>query len=147
MFKRLFAVGLLLVSGASMAQKQVDCSKMTPGQVRLVDDIETTCKKAAKPTAKDAADLIKKASTDAKRMIADTFKDPDSVKFRDLRISKDGAFVCGELNAKNSYGGYVGYTRFYSLWAVGLVHTEGSATFIESYLTNQCGYENTKPFK
>ena len=45
MFKHLFAVGLVLFSGAAFAQKQVDCSKMSPAQVRMVDDIETTCKK------------------------------------------------------------------------------------------------------
>ena len=38
-------------------------------------------------------------------------KDPDSVTFRKLVLRKNG-FFCGEYNAKNSYGGYVGYKRF-----------------------------------
>ena len=41
-------------------------------------------------------------------------KDPDSAKFQNLRIADfdGGKVVCGEINAKNSYGGYVGYKRF-----------------------------------
>lgn len=41
-------------------------------------------------------------------------KDPDSAKFQKLRIAdfEGGKVVCGEINAKNSYGGYVGYKPF-----------------------------------
>jgi hypothetical protein len=38
--------------------------------------------------------------------VADTLKDPDSARFRNQKS------VCGEVNAKNSYGGYVGFRRF-----------------------------------
>lgn len=49
----------------------------------------------------------------AKRNISDNFKDPDSAKFRDVIISKpDVPTLCGQVNAKNSYGGYVGYKLF-----------------------------------
>lgn len=39
--------------------------------------------------------------------------DPDSVKFRKLRFT-DFAYAawCGELNARNRLGGYVGWTKF-----------------------------------
>ncbi len=37
-------------------------------------------------------------------------KDPDSAKFRDEKLSRDA--LCGEVNAKNSMGGYTGYKRF-----------------------------------
>lgn len=50
----------------------------------------------------------------AKRSITRSFKDPDSALFRDLYISnKATPTLCGEVNAKNSYGGYVGYKRFF----------------------------------
>jgi len=41
-------------------------------------------------------------------------KDPDSAKFRNVRFVKYNArtVVCGEVNAKNSYGGYVGFENF-----------------------------------
>ncbi len=53
----------------------------------------------------------------AKQIAVHDLKDPDSAQFRDLvarNTGKDYA-VCGEINAKNSYGGYVGYRQFYVL--------------------------------
>lgn len=42
--------------------------------------------------------------------VLNQLKDPDSAKFRGERR---GAFaVCGEVNAKNSFGGYVGFRRY-----------------------------------
>ena len=43
-------------------------------------------------------------------------KDPDSAKFRNVRFVKynNQIVVCGEVNAKNSYGGYVGFSEFIS---------------------------------
>jgi zinc ribbon protein len=38
-------------------------------------------------------------------------KDPESVTFRNQVLRKNG-FFCGEFNAKNSSGGYVGFKRF-----------------------------------
>lgn len=50
----------------------------------------------------------------AKASIQRDLKDPDSAQFRNIRIEKfgNGKVICGEVNAKNSYGGYVGYRRF-----------------------------------
>ena len=48
-------------------------------------------------------------------------KDPESVKFKNIKIylgEKDGKpayFISGEVNAKNGYGAYVGYTEFASM--------------------------------
>ena len=41
-------------------------------------------------------------------------KDPSSVQFRrvEIKMFKGNRIVCGELNAKNSYGGYVGFKKF-----------------------------------
>ena len=39
-------------------------------------------------------------------------KDPDSAQFRNLRVSAGGVARCGEVNAKNSYGGYTGFRAF-----------------------------------
>lgn len=40
-------------------------------------------------------------------------KDPASAEFRNVFVSSSYA-VCGEVNAKNSFGGYSGYVRFIS---------------------------------
>lgn len=44
-------------------------------------------------------------------------KDPDSAEFRNVRFhqGKDGVpMTCGEVNSKNSFGGYGGFQRFIS---------------------------------
>jgi hypothetical protein len=51
-----------------------------------------------------------------REMVSATLKDPDSARFR----NQQG--ICGEANAKNSFGGYVGFQRFIMLRA-------GSALF------------------
>lgn len=38
-------------------------------------------------------------------------KDPESAKFRKLHRGVKG-IICGEVNSKNSFGGYTGFTRF-----------------------------------
>jgi len=46
--------------------------------------------------------------------VRNTLKDPESAKFRNVHVKKgSGAAVQGEVNAKNSYGGYIGFDRFY----------------------------------
>ncbi len=50
-----------------------------------------------------------------KKAFADRLKDPYSTKFKDVRIASDGT-MCGEVNAKNSYGAYIGYTTFNGLY-------------------------------
>lgn len=44
-------------------------------------------------------------------------KDPDSAKFGDIIASLDDGdlFICGFVNAKNSYGGYTGMQPFLGL--------------------------------
>jgi hypothetical protein len=50
----------------------------------------------------------------AKKEVAKDFLDPDSANFRGLFVLKDntGSSLCGEVNAKNKMGAYVGYRRF-----------------------------------
>lgn len=49
-----------------------------------------------------------------KKAIADTLKDPLSAQFRNVRLVQylDGAVICGDINGKNSYGAYVGFSDF-----------------------------------
>lgn len=46
--------------------------------------------------------------------LRETLKDPESAKFQNVRVVSyaGGRFACGEINAKNSLGGYVGYKPF-----------------------------------
>lgn len=47
----------------------------------------------------------------ARDLVAAQLKDPDSAEFGNLRPGK-GKVVCGEVNARNSFGGFAGMTPF-----------------------------------
>ena len=50
----------------------------------------------------------------AKENLTWDFKDPEAARFRGLFVSRmgDALILCGEVNAKNSYGAYIGFRRF-----------------------------------
>ncbi len=57
-----------------------------------------------------------------KKILKENLKDPDSAKFRNIQKPKkfwgksltirNSWLVCGEVNSKNSYGGYSGFERY-----------------------------------
>lgn len=67
---------------------------------------------AAPPSKKNPyADQIETAQS----MIKSQLKDPGSAQWKDVEvvIKKSGTkTICGQVNAKNSFGGYVGFKRF-----------------------------------
>ena len=52
-----------------------------------------------------------KLLAEAKEQVARQLLDPESARFRDLKIKGKDA-VCGEVNGKNRFGGYVGFQPF-----------------------------------
>lgn len=66
-----------------------------------------------KPSEKKALELSEKE-------ITINLKDPDSAKFRFVRLAKledakdksTNSIVCGQINSKNGFGAYTGFTRF-----------------------------------
>jgi hypothetical protein len=82
-------------------------------QKRAVDALAIT----AAREAKRVLDASQKEVDDAtaieriKSRVKGTLKDPSSADFKDVRISTPG-WVCGEINAKNGFGGYVGFRHF-----------------------------------
>lgn len=86
------------------------------------------------------------AITRAQAVVAATLKDPGSAQFRNMRLVDylDGRVVCGEVNGKNSYGGYVGFTPFVaSTYAADLYDKDGRYPAIQAAsnagLTAACG--------
>ena len=51
--------------------------------------------------------------SDVRAVIAKRFRDPESALFRNLRKSVSTAGWCGEVNAKNGDGVYVGFQQFF----------------------------------
>lgn len=53
----------------------------------------------------------------AERAVRRELKDPDAAQFRDMRANyteEFGVVACGQVNAKNDFGGYTGFRRFVS---------------------------------
>lgn len=50
----------------------------------------------------------------SKEAVKVNLKDPSSAEFKNIRLVKylNGHVVCGSVNAKNSFGGYTGFTPF-----------------------------------
>lgn len=69
----------------------------------------------------------------AKRKLAALLRDPDSAKYRGVHAYQDyvqGRMVisfCGEINAKNGFGGYTGYERFVATMVIA-VTADGMAS-------------------
>lgn len=63
--------------------------------------------------ALDESDTI--VFNEGRSVITKDLKDPDSAKFRNeyiIRNPSNKTWLCGEINAKNGYGAYTGYTRY-----------------------------------
>ena len=77
-----------------------------------------------------------------KSATADAMKDPQSVQFRKLRGVKDAKEhegLCGEMNAKNSYGGYIGFKPFYAIMLDGKAGVVTSDEVVGDMVVLMCG--------
>jgi len=95
----------------------------------------------AKPKAPSPEEAQLAADTQmtdaAKTRLARGLTDPDSAKFRDVFISPRRGAVCGQINAKNRMGGYVGFRRFIVAQdRVGI--EEDDSYFVESNWVARC---------
>jgi hypothetical protein len=102
--------GLALVGAAFSVYKGIATSG--PTQPALVAVSETASKPPAPTTVESPED---KATHRAYRLFEfakASLKDPDAAKFKNLTTDATGALLCGEVNAKNSYGAYIGNETF-----------------------------------
>lgn len=76
---------------------------------------------------------------EGKRTVLNALKDPDSARFKNLKTSRD-LYFCGEVNAKNSLGGYTGFSRFIVMLST-VTLDDGSASFRDEWLVACEGYE------
>lgn len=65
------------------------------------------CGQSEAEKARNKAEMTEiKSQRMAREFVTGALKDPDSAEFRNQRD------FCGEVNSKNSFGGYVGFQRF-----------------------------------
>ncbi|WP_194726252.1 hypothetical protein [Noviherbaspirillum malthae] len=80
--------------------------------------------------------------------VLEQLKDPDSAKFRNLFSGKYDSFLCGEVNAKNSMGGYIGFKRFFAAESAGnYVRFEGDSSFDDGWSNNCRLFDPKNQFK
>lgn len=72
---------------------------------------------------------VEKLPAEVESELTKDFKDPFSVKYRNLKVSNRGLY-CGEINGKNSYGAYSGFKKFYASEEVADVATDETALAI-----------------
>ena len=66
----------------------------------------------------------------AKELVAAQLFDPSSAQFRNLYVStRNPGVICGEVNGKNRFGGYVGFRRFVANTNVSVAEIDPAATY------------------
>lgn len=71
----------------------------------------------------------------ARAAVTRQLKDPSSARFEAVGVMDKGRYVCGFVNAKNSYGGYTGS----QMWALEVA--TGRITFESDVTTADTSYE------
>lgn len=112
----LATLGIVLCTGCGAVTPQP-----TPVGQSPEERVTQSARKLVSAYAQETAAYLKSNSAasaieDAKRTVRDKLKDPDSAQFRKVRLvdHDGGKIVCGQVNGKNSFGGYVGYKSFAS---------------------------------
>lgn len=70
-------------------------------------------------------------------LVRSTTADPRAVKFRSVAISPGGKAVCGEYNARNKLGAYVGFYRF-MVTSNMVAHESAGRPFDQQEWVNKC---------
>lgn len=103
------------LSGMKTIVAMIAVATVVTGCGKSQQEVEAEQAKAV--AAKLAAE---KAAFDARAKpyiahLKEHLKDPDSAQLKNLSFASSAEFgdaLCGEVNAKNSYGGYVGFSSF-----------------------------------
>lgn len=69
-------------------------------------------------------------------LVRERLKDPDAATFKNVyanKLENGGIVICGEVNSKNIYGGYVGFQKFYSPGTRVLFREDSPSTFDRVY--------------
>lgn len=103
--------GAKLTSQQEPAQKAIAAQQAAP-KVEPDKPLSAAEKKAQQEKWFGAKTIVA-----AERAVRASLKDPDSAQFKDVYANytvEFGVVACGQVNAKNSLGGYTGFKRFVS---------------------------------
>lgn len=112
---KVFILLMPMLAATSGFAQEFKCEHIKEKKVR--DSCVAERSKSAKKTENAQDAFVKQA----KMTIAQTLKDPGSATFSKLKYLENperrSQALCGDMNAKNSYGGFVGSKPFLSLLA------------------------------
>jgi hypothetical protein len=93
---------------------QQDCKAIPDAAARLACFDKAPSSQKPRVAKSNSAAVPAEDFTAAKAVIQRKLKDPMSAQWSELfKVkTKEGEFVCGAVNSKNSYGGYVGSSGF-----------------------------------
>ena len=138
------AIAAALLAGCSSPPSRPPVSFTPIAQPLTVMDVHNASIASARSLAKGGSSQLQAMGEQefmngSKKAITNQLKDPESAQFRGLRVVSyaGGAVVCGEVNAKNSYGGYGGFARFVANAAKGDI--EGRGLGANGGIVEACG--------
>ena len=89
-----------------------------------------------KSATEDKAQWVKYSRAFAEVRMQKALKDPESARFRNITIEDQSSFkpevagiACGQVNAKNSFGGYTGFKSFMVVGGIPM-EDSSSASFV-----------------
>jgi hypothetical protein len=139
-FVIIFVVIPMLGMGLMLSIVQVHRLFETP-QERADEDRQVAASELARKQEKKRADekVAKREWADVSRMYAQqqisrVLKDPESAQFRAITIEDSPTYspdypgiACGQVNARNSFGGYTGYKYFIVMGGLPMIEDGGNA--------------------
>jgi hypothetical protein len=106
-----------------------ECTNQDTGEVRPPEKPAQLRPNPIKSTPQQ----VRKTTADGRKAVQNYLKDPESAKFRDLQVN--GVTLCGEVNARNTFGGYTGFQKFIAIGLANLVtFDDGSRKFQDDWL-------------
>jgi hypothetical protein len=125
-FVGFFALGLFILVQGSIFALHAKYGTPTAAQIAAENASDAVAKQAAQ-AADDKQRAAQMAHYKAQELVKQQLRDPDSAEFgpqywvASATGDSDVDYVCGTVNAKNGFGGYVG--EQYYMAAVGSLHT------------------------
>lgn len=107
-----------IVTSMESSRESARRDALTPEQRAAEDSTRAAAEKAGRDSARRALERTPGHQKGlAEFALKQRMKDPESAQFRDERMYTRGdtLVVCGEVNAKNSFGGYTGFKAFVSI--------------------------------
>ena len=116
-----------LAAEAAQERLQVEAVAAAASAAELRIEAEAA---AASAVAARAADLERRRVDEALILQMQTnttqyLKDPSSAQFQNVKLNTPRTALCGQLNSKNGFGGYVGFRDFIATEAELFVKPEG----------------------